>query len=60
MLKIHLTGKTNEKRQNFDCSTIPACTEDLYFTFKGETRTPMPPPDASAQIAWEDADHKVS
>jgi hypothetical protein len=24
-LEIHLTGKTTEKRQNFDSSTPPAC-----------------------------------
>jgi hypothetical protein len=24
-LEIHLTGKTTEKRQNFDSSTSPAC-----------------------------------
>jgi hypothetical protein len=25
-LGIHLTGKTTQKRQNFDSSTPPACT----------------------------------
>jgi hypothetical protein len=61
MLEIHLTGKTTEKRQNFDSSTTPACAERLHFTFKGETRrAPRPLPDASTQTAWEDADHKVS
>jgi hypothetical protein len=61
MLEIRLTGKTTEKRQNFDPSTPQACTEHLHFTLNGETRrAPAPPPDASAQIAWEDVDHKVS
>jgi hypothetical protein len=61
MLDIHLTGKTTKKRQNFDISTPPACTEHLHFTLKGETRrAPMLPPDASAQKAWEHVDHKVS
>jgi hypothetical protein len=47
MLEIHLTGKITEKRQNFDSSTPPACTEHLYFTLNGETRrAPGPPPDA--------------
>jgi hypothetical protein len=31
-LEIHLTGKTIEKRQNFDPSTPPACTENLHFS----------------------------
>jgi hypothetical protein len=61
MLEIHLTGKTTKERQNFDFSTPPACAEHLHFTLKGETRrAPTPLPDASAQTAWEDADHKVS
>jgi hypothetical protein len=61
MLEIHLTGKTTEKRQNFDPSTPPAHAEHLHFTLNGETkRAPVPPPDASSQTAWEDADHKVS
>jgi hypothetical protein len=60
-LEIHLTGKTTEKRQNIDYSTPPVCTELLHFTLNGETRrAPMPPPDTSAQMSWEDADHKVS
>jgi hypothetical protein len=37
-LETHLAGKTTEKRQNFDPSTPPACTEHLYFTLNGETR----------------------
>jgi hypothetical protein len=38
MLEIHCTGKTTKKRQNFDFSTPPACTEHLHFTLKEETR----------------------
>jgi hypothetical protein len=61
MLDIHLTGKTTKKRQNFDSSTPPACAEHLHFMLNGEnSRAPMPPPEASAQTAWEDTDHKVS
>jgi hypothetical protein len=61
MLEIHLTGKTTEKRQNFDPSTPPACAEHLHFMLNGETRRTLgPPPDAGAQMAWEDTDHKVS
>jgi hypothetical protein len=61
MLEIYLTGKTTEKRKNFDSSTPPACAEHLHFTLNGETRrAPMPPPDGSTQTAWEGADHKVS
>jgi hypothetical protein len=56
MLEIHLTGKTTEKRKNFDPSTPPACAENLHFTLNGETRRAPRPPDASAQTAWEDAD----
>jgi hypothetical protein len=54
MLEIHLIGKTTEKRQNFDSSTTPACTEHLHFTLNGETRrVPTPLPDTSAQMAWK-------
>jgi hypothetical protein len=61
MLETHLTGKNTEKMQNFDSSTTPACTEHLHFTLNRETRRDtMLPPDASAQMAWEDVDHKVS
>jgi hypothetical protein len=61
MLEIHLTGKTTEKRQNFDSSTPPACTEHLHFTLNRETRRALTlPPDANTQTAWEDADHKMS
>jgi hypothetical protein len=61
MLEIDCTGKTTEKRQNFDSSTPPACTEHVHFMLNGETRrAPVLPPDASAQMAWEDMDHKVS
>jgi hypothetical protein len=60
MLEIYLTGKTTEKRQNFDSSTLPAYTECLHFTLNGETRrAPMWQPDTSIQAAWEE-DHKVS
>jgi hypothetical protein len=38
MLEIHLIGNTTEKRQNFDPSTPPACTEHLHFTLNRETR----------------------
>jgi hypothetical protein len=61
MLEMHLAGKATEKRQNFDPSTPPACTEHLHFALNGETRsTPGPPPVACTQMAWEDVDHKVS
>jgi hypothetical protein len=61
MLEIHLTGKTTEKKQNFDPSTPPACAENLHFTLNRETRRAHRLlPDTSAQTAWEDADHKVS
>jgi hypothetical protein len=59
MLKTHLAGKTTEKRQNFDPSTPPASTENLYFMLNRETRRAPGPPDARTQTAWEDAD-KVS
>jgi hypothetical protein len=60
MLEIHLTGKTTEKRQNFDSSTPPACAEHLHFMLnRGTRRAPTPQPN-SAQTAWEDADHKLS
>jgi hypothetical protein len=60
-LEIHITGKTTQKRQNFDSSTSPACAEHLHFMLNGETRrAPRLPPDTSAQMAWEDTDHKVS
>jgi hypothetical protein len=53
--------KNTKKRQNFDPSIPPACAEHLHFMLNGETRrTPGPPPDTGAQIAWEDVDHKVS
>jgi hypothetical protein len=57
----HLTGKTNKKRQNFDPSTPPACTEHHHFMLNGETRrAPVLPPDTSAQTAWENVNYKVS
>jgi hypothetical protein len=37
----------------------PACTENLHFTLKGETRRAPGPPDTRAQTTWEDVD-KVS
>jgi hypothetical protein len=50
MLEIHLTGKTTEKRQNFDPSTPPACTEHLHFTLNGETRrAPRLPPNTASR-----------
>jgi hypothetical protein len=59
MLETHLAGKTTEKRQNFDPSTPPASTENLYFMLNGETRRAPGPPVTGAQTAWEDVD-KVS
>jgi hypothetical protein len=53
--------KLFHKIEKRDSSTPPACTEHLHFTLNRETRmAPAPPPDASAQTAWEDTDHKVS
>jgi hypothetical protein len=61
MLETQLAGKATEKRQNFDPSTRPACAEHLHFTMNRETRRdPRLLPDAHAQMAWEDVDHKVS
>jgi hypothetical protein len=61
MPEVHLTGKTTEKRQNFDPSTPLACAEHLHFTLNGETRrAPGLLPDNSTQTTGEDADHKVS
>jgi hypothetical protein len=50
MLETHLAGKATEKRQNFDPSTPPACTENLHYTLNGENRralqaTSSPHPD---------------
>jgi hypothetical protein len=60
MLEIHITGKTT-KKQNFDYSTPLARSYPLNFMLNGETnRVPMLPPDASTQMAWEDAGHKLS
>jgi hypothetical protein len=58
-LETHLAGKATKKRQNFDPSTPPACTENLHFTLNGETRRAHGPPVTHAQTAWENAD-KVS
>jgi hypothetical protein len=59
-LDIHFTDKTIEKRQNFDPSTPPVCTEHLHFMLNRETRrAPGLLPVAHAQTAWEDVD-KVS
>jgi hypothetical protein len=60
MLEILLTGKTTEKRQNFDSFTPPAHTKHYHSKLNGETRRAPVPPDTSIQAAWEDADHKVS
>jgi hypothetical protein len=54
-LEINLTGKTTEKRQNFDFSIPPACAEHLHFMLKGEATARR-----RRQTAWEDMDHKVS
>jgi hypothetical protein len=59
-LETHLAGKAMEKRQNFDPSTLPACSEHLHFMLKGETRRAPGPPVTRAQTTWEDMDHKVS
>jgi hypothetical protein len=59
MLETHLAGKTIQKRQNFDPSTLPAGAENLHFMLNGETRRAPRPPDSHAQMAWEDMD-KVS
>jgi hypothetical protein len=56
MLEAHLAGKATEKRQNFDPSTLPACTENLHFMLNGETRRASGPPVAHTQMAWEDMD----
>jgi hypothetical protein len=60
MLETHLIGKTTEKKQNFDSSTLLACTEHLHFTLNGETRRAPRLPVARAQTAWEDMDHKLT
>jgi hypothetical protein len=44
MLETHLAGKTTEKRQNFDPSTLPASAEHLHFMINGETRRAPGPP----------------
>jgi hypothetical protein len=59
MLETHLAGKATKKRQNFDPSMLPACTEHLHFTLNRETRRASGPPVAHTQAAWEDTD-KVS
>jgi hypothetical protein len=59
MMETYFAGKATEKRQNFDPSTPPACTENLHFTLNRETRRAPGPPEACAQMAWEDVD-KVS
>jgi hypothetical protein len=60
MLETHLAGKATEKRQNFDPSTPPTCAENLHFTLNGETRRAPRLPNAHAQMAWENTDHKVN
>jgi hypothetical protein len=53
--------KNHREEANFDPSTPPACAKHLHFMLNGETRrAPAPPPDCSTQMAWEDADHRVS
>jgi hypothetical protein len=59
MLETQSASKITEKRQNFDPSTPPAIAENLHFTLNREARKAPGPPDAHAQMAWEDAD-KVS
>jgi hypothetical protein len=59
MLETHLAGKATKKRQNFDPSTPPVCTENLHFTLNGETKRAPGLPVTHAQMAWEDMD-KVS
>jgi hypothetical protein len=61
MLETHLAGKAAEKRQNFDPSTPPACTEasPLHVEWRNQ-EGPWPVPDVHDQTAWEDAEHKVS
>jgi hypothetical protein len=56
MLETHLAGKSNEKRQNIDLSTPPACTEHLHFMLNRETRRAAGPPAICAQTAWEETD----
>jgi hypothetical protein len=49
-METHLAGKATEKRQNFNLSTSPACSEHLHFPLNGETRrAPGPPPDTRAR-----------
>jgi hypothetical protein len=60
MLEIHLTGKTIEKRQNFDSSTTPAHVKHSHSTLNGETKRFPAPSDTNIKTTWEDADHKVS
>jgi hypothetical protein len=57
MLETHLTGKTTEKRQNFDPSTPPAHAEYLQFTLNREIRRAPRLPVAHSQTAWEDMDN---
>jgi hypothetical protein len=56
MLETHVAGKATEKRQNFNPSTPPACTENLHFTLNRETRRAPRPSVAHARTAWEDVD----
>jgi hypothetical protein len=56
MLETHFAGIITEKRHNFDPSTTPASTENLYFTLNGETRRAPGLPVTCAQRVWEDAD----
>jgi hypothetical protein len=57
MLETHLTGKATEKRQNFDPSTPPACTEHFHITLNGEIRrAPGPLIDAGTQTSWKNVE----
>jgi hypothetical protein len=51
MLETHLAGKTTEKRENFDPSTLPASTENLHFTLNRKIRRAhwLPAPATSRQ-----------
>jgi hypothetical protein len=60
MLEIYLTGKTTNKRQNFDSYTPTPCVWHSHSLLNGETRRPPMQQDTSIQIAGEDTDHKMS
>jgi hypothetical protein len=54
MPETYFASIITEKRHNFDPSTPPAGTENLYFMLNGETRRAPGLPVAGAQMAWED------